>query len=138
MSDVLAKKGVEGLQTYPMYEMHGRVFDTLCSECGDRDHNTSTEALSPALSSASEVTETSSLGRDEHAIASHIPPRDLPRCKHCGGLLRPGVVWFGELPMDMKEIEKAVSEADMCLVIGTSSTVWICFFMIPRVLNSSR
>lgn len=123
LNDVLAKKGVKNSQTYPMYEMHGRVFDTLCTECGDRDHNTSGEALSPALSSASEVTETYSLGRQEHASVPPIPPKDLPHCKLCGGLLRPGVVWFGELPMDMKEIEKAVSEADMCLVIGTSSTV---------------
>src|SRR5271155_3296996 len=44
-----------------------------------------------------------------------------PRCD-CGGLLRPGVVWFGEaLPPEVCEAsEQAVRSADLLLVIGTS------------------
>jgi len=32
---------------------------------------------------------------DPQATAARIPKADLPQC-HCGGLLRPHVVWFGE------------------------------------------
>ena len=49
----------------------------------------------------------------------------LPRC-HCGALLRPDVVWFGE-GLDPAHIEAAiaaVSTADLLLVVGTSSVVY--------------
>src|SRR5512139_1402218 len=49
----------------------------------------------------------------------------VPRCKVCGGLLRPDVVWFGEaLPRD--QLEAAVEAARNCNVffsIGTSGVV---------------
>jgi NAD-dependent SIR2 family protein deacetylase len=32
---------------------------------------------------------------DPEATAARIPVSDLPQC-HCGSLLRPHVVWFGE------------------------------------------
>jgi len=51
-----------------------------------------------------------------------IPP--LPKCS-CGSLLRPGVVWFGEmLPADV--LEEAIMEmekADVVIVAGTSAVV---------------
>jgi NAD-dependent deacetylase len=48
-----------------------------------------------------------------------------PRCEGCGGLLRPNVVWFGEsLPVDVwQAAERAASECDCMLVIGTSAQV---------------
>lgn len=48
-----------------------------------------------------------------------------PRCKHCGGKLRPGVVWFGEaLPeQERRAALAAVLNADLLLVVGTSGTV---------------
>jgi NAD-dependent deacetylase len=49
----------------------------------------------------------------------------VPRCRECGGLLRPDVVWFGEsLPRD--QLEAAVEAARSCEVffsIGTSGVV---------------
>jgi len=48
-----------------------------------------------------------------------------PRCS-CGGLERPGVVWFGEgLPQDVwARAERAVREAEVFLVIGTAAVVY--------------
>lgn len=49
----------------------------------------------------------------------------VPRCRECGGLLRPDVVWFGEaLPRD--QLEAAIEAARSCEVffsIGTSGVV---------------
>jgi NAD-dependent deacetylase len=49
----------------------------------------------------------------------------LPRCV-CGALLRPCVVWFGEaLPREaMATAERAVRDAAVLLVVGTSSLVY--------------
>lgn len=47
-------------------------------------------------------------------------------CPVCGavGRLRPAVVWFGEMPMWMDEIERALIEADLFVAIGTSGVVY--------------
>ncbi|KAI4097759.1 MAG: hypothetical protein LQ344_000031 [Seirophora lacunosa] len=58
-----------------------------------------------------------------------IPAERLPRCPKCKtGLLRPGVVWFGEaLPTKtMDAVDRFVEEGkiDLMLVIGTSAQVF--------------
>ena len=47
-------------------------------------------------------------------------------CKMCGGLIRPDVVWFGEmLPQDeFAGGEKAAEWSDICFVVGTSAIVY--------------
>ncbi len=77
-------------------ELHGAIDEVRCSECG-RTSNRAGETL-PAL----------------------------PRCDACGGLLRPGVVWFGEsLPTGVfEQAEAEARAADVVLVIGTSALVY--------------
>ena len=52
-------------------------------------------------------------------------PQMPPRCPHCGGLARPGVVWFGE-PIDPEVLESSLAalDCDVYLVVGTSSVVY--------------
>ncbi len=52
--------------------------------------------------------------------------KTAPKCKKCGGLVRPDVVWFGEmLPQDVfNEAEKLAMRSDICFVIGTSAVVY--------------
>lgn len=47
-------------------------------------------------------------------------------CEACGraGGARPHVVWFGETPLFMDEIEDALSEADLFVSIGASGSVY--------------
>ena len=47
-------------------------------------------------------------------------------CPDCGrvGSLRPHVVWFGEMPFRMDEIERALARADLFVAIGTSGAVY--------------
>lgn len=51
---------------------------------------------------------------------------DLPRCPACGELLRPDVVWFGEmLPVETwSEAARATAECQCFLVAGTSALVY--------------
>ncbi len=48
------------------------------------------------------------------------------RCPTCGtsGRMRPDVVWFGEMPMHMEKVQKALERADLFISIGTSGTVY--------------
>ena len=49
----------------------------------------------------------------------------LPKCRSCGGLLRPHVVWFGEAldPDLLGQAIEAARTSQVMLVIGTSSVV---------------
>ncbi len=52
-------------------------------------------------------------------------PELPPRCGACGGLLRPGVVWFGEmLPREASEAAAGmISRCEVLIVAGTSAVV---------------
>ncbi len=76
-------------------ELHGNIRRVKCAECG----------------------KTASAWDD-----SREKP---PRCEHCGGLLRPDVVWFGEsLPPDaLQRAMEAAERAQVFFSIGTSAVV---------------
>ena len=59
---------------------------------------------------------------DRRSPLPHLPPV----CDQCGGMLRPGVVWFGEsLPQDVwARAERAVQAAQIFLIAGTSAHVY--------------
>ena len=83
----------------PPLELHGSLFRVRCTSCGSR--------------------------------APHTDPIDartrvsLPVCEHCGALLRPDIVWFGEAlePPVIGAAFRLAEQADVCLVIGTSGVV---------------
>jgi NAD-dependent deacetylase len=95
----LLTQNVDGLHVMAgsreVIELHGNLQRTLCFDEG---------------------TEVTSFGH-----TGELPPR----CPRCGGLLRPGVVWFGEsVPREeLSRAEGAVTSADVLLSIGTSSLV---------------
>jgi NAD-dependent deacetylase len=51
---------------------------------------------------------------------------DLPPHCQCGALLRPDVVWFGEMlpPAALERASREIIECDLLLVIGTSGVVY--------------
>ena len=52
--------------------------------------------------------------------------RGGPSCPACGtaGALRPDIVWFGEMPYGMDDIDRALGRADLFVSIGTSGAVY--------------
>lgn len=84
--------------------LHGRLDKARCHDCGQAWQHPSA---------------TPDLPRDD----TPLPP---PRCLHCGGPVRPGVVWFGEM-LPQREWQRAMQAAEQCdvlLSIGTSSMVY--------------
>lgn len=67
-------------------------------------------------------------GRDERVEFPELPP-----CCECGGMLRPAVIWFGELlPLDVwQAAEEACMAAEVMLVVGTSAVVYPAAGLVP-------
>jgi len=61
------------------------------------------------------------------------PLGERPLCPHCGGFLRPDVVWFHEPlpPVVWRKAEKAAGECDVLIVVGTSAVVYPAASIIP-------
>lgn len=80
-----------------IYELHGNIERNFCVKCGAFYNS-----------------------------ADYHFTEQAPRCEKCGGLVRPDVVWFGEmLPQEVfAEAEKAAEWSDICFVVGTSAVVY--------------
>lgn len=63
--------------------------------------------------------------RSEQFIPKFLETGEIPRCPHCGGILKPNVVLFGEaLPWEVwQKAQEAVLAADLVLVAGSSLEV---------------
>jgi len=66
---------------------------------------------------------------DERVPIAPLPPE----CPHCGGMIRPAVVWFGE-PLDPDVLDRAMAatRCDVFLTVGTSAAVYPAAGLIPR------
>lgn len=117
-----------------------------CSDffCTHIEKNNYTDPLVPALAiptDESDPTTTSALAArgvqpheldisDENVALPEIDYNHLPKCPECKrGLLRPGVVWFGEqLPSsvldDIDDYLRKEKKIDLIMVIGTSAKVY--------------
>jgi NAD-dependent deacetylase len=84
--------------------LHGSLHQPRCSVCA------LPHALPPGIP-------------DEPPGGRRLAP---PGCRHCGGPVRPGVVWFGErLPEQaLHAAQQAAGECDVFFSVGTSSQVY--------------
>jgi NAD-dependent deacetylase len=48
---------------------------------------------------------------------------EVGRCA-CGGRLRPHIVFFGEIPLEMDRIQAEIGKATLMMVVGTSGSVY--------------
>ncbi|NHO31099.1 NAD-dependent deacylase [Acetobacter fallax] len=64
--------------------------------------------------------------------------RNTP-CPACGQPhLRPDVVWFGELPLHMERIQRALERCEVFVAIGTSATVYPAAGFVDEVSGQAR
>lgn len=97
---LLVTQNVDGLHqragSHRVAALHGDIWATRCLACGDRR-------------------------REPGRVFDSLPPR----CEACGGMLRPDIVWFGEMlpaePLAAIDAFLGAGAVDLALVIGTSA-----------------
>lgn len=110
---LLVTQNVDGLHrlagSSKLVEVHGNIWDVRCSVCG--------------------------ASREDRTLPF---PELPPTCGGCGGLLRPGVVWFGEaLPEEaIGRAFAAANSCDLMLVVGTSAVVYPVAYL-PQLAKSA-
>lgn len=58
---------------------------------------------------------------EDHAVYENLAA--VPFCA-CGGRMRPHIVFFGEIPLEMERIEREIAKASVMIVVGTSGSVY--------------
>jgi NAD-dependent deacetylase len=79
-----------------IHHMHGTLFHSRCVRCN--------------------------LPFEDRAL--YEKAADLPKCRKCGAAVRPHIVWFGEIPLEMEAIDAELDRATVLLVVGTSGSVY--------------
>ncbi|HEY2517994.1 MAG TPA: Sir2 family NAD-dependent protein deacetylase, partial [Polyangiaceae bacterium] len=54
---------------------------------------------------------------------SYLSRAAIPRCA-CGARIRPHIVWFGEIPMEMPRIEEELARSTLFVTVGSSGAVY--------------
>lgn len=97
----IVTQNIDGLHqaagSHDVVELHGNLRKNFCLDCGERYDNVE-------------------LLREE----------SVQRCTDCNGMIRPDVVWFGELLPDaaITRAEAEAKQASVVFSVGTSSLVW--------------
>ncbi|XP_065221205.1 NAD-dependent protein deacylase-like [Planococcus citri] len=110
-------------------EMYGSIFRTQCSLCEDVLVNYK-QPICEALKDRGSP--------DEDQAGDRIPREQLPRCRRCGGLLRPDVIWMDEFVNRtvITDVEDIMDNTQLCLVVGFSCIVHPIASLIVRLLNA--
>jgi NAD-dependent deacetylase len=77
-----------------VHHMHGELFQSRCVRC------------------------------EQPFSDRHEYEAKLPLCEKCGAAVRPHIVWFGEVPLEMGRIYQELERATQVLVVGTSGSVY--------------
>lgn len=111
-------------------DLHGRLDQVICLGCGD---DMPRAALQPRLVADNPGWAPRARGAapdgdadiDDDAVASFRPPQ----CAHCGGMLKPDVVFFGDNVPRARYARAldALAQADAVLVAGSSLMVYSGF-----------
>lgn len=67
-----------------------------------------------------------------------ITPDSQCSCCHETGTLRPHIVWFGEMPLEMPKIYNALAQCDLFISIGTSGNVYPAAGFVQEVRRNGR
>lgn len=109
--------------------LHGTYAQVICLDCG---HTMSRAALADLLEAANpgfieraEAVGGIAVAPDADAMVGDTTSFRIIDCSHCGGMLKPDIVYFGEnVPKDrVDEAYSLVDGADALLVAGSSLTV---------------
>ena len=94
-----------------VYELHGSIYSNYCMKC-EKEYFFS-------------------------EFMDKLLKEPVPTCT-CGGVIRPGIVFFGE-PMPEEDMQMAVynaSKSDLMLIVGTSLLVQPAAYMPMHALNN--
>jgi NAD-dependent SIR2 family protein deacetylase len=130
-TEVLVTQNVDGLHqsagSPDVIDLHGRLDQVRCMGCERRSDREELQRRLLGLNpSWDRLDARDAPDGDADLDGLDFSGFDIPACEHCGGILKPDVVFFGEsVPRErVTAALEAVERADAVLVIGSSLMVY--------------
>jgi len=122
-------------------DLHGRLEHVICLSCGatSRRHDLQRrldEANPGWAAAATRVNADGDVELPEQAVESFV----VVACEHCGGPLKPDVVFFGEnVPADRVQLAyRLLTDASTLMVVGSSLTVFSGRRFVTRAVAEAK
>lgn len=80
-----------------VYEIHGGIWDSYCRKCGKKF--------------------------SLETMKAKMKEEKIPHCDKCGGVIKPDIVFFGEMVKHLGKCQQLASSADLLFVVGSSLAV---------------
>jgi len=139
----LLTQNVDGLHhkagSRRVIDLHGRLDEVRCLGCGavsSRDR-LQDELLARNPSFTAFVSAFAPDGDADLREDTALGGFEVPACAQCGGILKPGVVFFGESvpPVRVEEAYARLAECEVMLVVGSSLMVWSGYRFVRRAVE---
>ena len=142
---LLVTQNVDGLHqaagSQAVVDLHGRIDTVCCLGCGARSPR---RALQEELMARNPDW----LGLDARSLPDgdadldglDFVAFDVPDCPHCGGLLKPDLVFFGEsVPRErVAAVREALAQTDAVLVAGSSLMVYSGYRFVEEAVAAGK
>lgn len=140
---LLLTQNVDGLHqaagSRAVVDLHGRLDQVRCMGCEARtsrvDFQHALEAANPQWATLRAV---QAPDGDADLEQDSFDDFQVPACEHCGGVLKPDVVFFGEnVPRArVAQAQAALEQADGVLVVGSSLMVYSGFRFVQAAARA--
>ena len=142
---LLLTQNVDGLHSAAgsskTVDLHGRIDTVRCMGCEARSPRAALQAellrRNPGWTNfEARIAPDGDADLDGRDFASF----DVPACPHCGGVLKPDVVFFGESvpPQRVADARTALAECDAVLVVGSSLMVYSGFRFVQAAAAACK
>lgn len=125
-------------------DLHGRYDRVVCLDCGAvigrAELAERLEALNPGFVESVGAVADIEIAPDADAVIEQTAHFVVAHCEHCGGVLKPDIVFFGE-SVPRERVARAVAlveEAEALLVAGSSLTVYSGLRFVRQAAAADR
>lgn len=143
--ELLVTQNVDGLHNAAgsgnVVDLHGRIDTVCCLACGARTQRLALQAeLMRRNPHWAALDAQSAPDGDADLESQDFAQFDVPPCPHCGGMLKPDVVFFGEsVPRErVAAVREALAKADAMLVVGSSLMVYSGFRFVEDAVSAGK
>jgi NAD-dependent SIR2 family protein deacetylase len=141
----LVTQNVDGLHqaagSTNVVDLHGRIDTVCCLGCGTRSPRRALQQELMARNPDWLALDADSLpDGDADLDGLDFAAFDVPACPHCGGVLKPDVVFFGEsVPRErVAAVREALAQADAVLVAGSSLMVYSGYRFVEEAVATGK
>ena len=144
-SEILVTQNVDRLHqaagSQEVVDLHGRLDRVRCMNCENRSSRAELQdELARQNPEWLEMAAADAPDGDADLDAADFSSFAIPSCRHCGGVLKPDVVFFGEsIPRDRVEAAaRRLEQAEAVLVVGSSLMVYSGFRLVEAAARLGK